>query len=67
MCVTSLLSQNCDLQEGKGRGCRRCSLTIDSGTPIYYGHPMFVSRLYQGVDGYGMAGAWLTEALNTNQ
>ncbi|CAL1285204.1 unnamed protein product [Larinioides sclopetarius] len=30
-------------------------------------HPMFVSRLYQGVDGYGLAGAWLTEALNTNQ
>ncbi|XP_023218241.1 cysteine sulfinic acid decarboxylase-like [Centruroides sculpturatus] len=30
-------------------------------------HPLFLSRLYHGVDGYGLAGAWLSEALNTTQ
>lgn len=30
-------------------------------------HPLFLSRLYHGVDGYGLAGAWITEALNTTQ
>nr|XP_042908865.1 cysteine sulfinic acid decarboxylase-like [Parasteatoda tepidariorum] len=30
-------------------------------------HPMFVSRLYQGVNGFGLSGAWLAESFNTNQ
>ena len=30
------------------------------------GHPMFLNQLYQGMDAYGLGGAWLTEALNTN-
>lgn len=30
------------------------------------GHPLFLNQLYAGVDPYGLAGAWLTEALNTN-
>ncbi len=29
-------------------------------------HPHFYNQLYHGVDGYGLAAAWLTEALNTN-
>lgn len=31
------------------------------------GHPLFLNQLYSGMDPYGLAGAWLTEALNTNQ
>jgi len=29
-------------------------------------HRHFYNQLYHGVDGYGLAGAWLTDALNTN-
>ncbi len=29
-------------------------------------HPNFYNQLYRGVDGFGLAAAWLTEALNTN-
>lgn len=29
--------------------------------------PHFHNQLYAGVDEYGLAGAWLTEALNTSQ
>ncbi|KAG8264432.1 hypothetical protein J6590_011724 [Homalodisca vitripennis] len=30
-------------------------------------HPLFLNQLYGRVDEYGLAGAWITEALNTNQ
>ncbi|XP_046397903.1 cysteine sulfinic acid decarboxylase-like [Ischnura elegans] len=30
-------------------------------------HPHFYNQLYGGLDPYGLAGAWITEALNTNQ
>lgn len=30
-------------------------------------HPLFLNQLYGGLDPYGLAGAWITEALNTNQ
>ncbi|XP_046489258.2 cysteine sulfinic acid decarboxylase isoform X2 [Neodiprion pinetum] len=30
-------------------------------------HPNFHNQLYGGVDSYGLAGAWLTEALNSSQ
>ena len=30
-------------------------------------HPRFYNQLYGGYDEAGLAGAWLTEALNTNQ
>ncbi|XP_054270734.1 cysteine sulfinic acid decarboxylase-like [Macrosteles quadrilineatus] len=30
-------------------------------------HPLFLNQLYGGTDPYGLAAAWLTEALNTNQ
>jgi hypothetical protein len=29
-------------------------------------HPHFKNQLYGGTDLYGLAGAWLAEALNTN-
>lgn len=29
-------------------------------------HPLFFNQLYHGVDEYGLAGSWLSEALNTN-
>jgi hypothetical protein len=29
-------------------------------------HPHFKNQLYGGIDPYGLAGAWLAEALNTN-
>jgi hypothetical protein len=29
-------------------------------------HPYFKNQLYGGTDPYGLAGAWLAEALNTN-
>ncbi|XP_013788993.1 cysteine sulfinic acid decarboxylase-like isoform X1 [Limulus polyphemus] len=31
------------------------------------GHPMFLNQLYHGLDGYCVAGAWLTDVLNTSQ
>ncbi|CAH1774812.1 unnamed protein product [Owenia fusiformis] len=31
------------------------------------GHPHFFNQLYSGYDPYGLAGAWLTDALNTSQ
>lgn len=38
---------------------------------IYYsvktGHPHFYNQLFGGVDPYGLAGSWITEALNTSQ
>lgn len=30
-------------------------------------HPYFFNQLYHAMDPYGLAGAWLTESLNTNQ
>ena len=30
------------------------------------GSTRFYNQLYSGLNGYGVAGAWLTEALNTN-
>lgn len=30
-------------------------------------HPYFLNQLYGGLDPYGLAGAWISEALNTNQ
>ncbi|XP_076455984.1 cysteine sulfinic acid decarboxylase-like [Babylonia areolata] len=30
------------------------------------GHPRFFNQLYGGIDQYGVAGAWLTESLNTS-
>lgn len=30
-------------------------------------NPNFHNQLYGGVDAYGLAGAWLTEAFNTSQ
>jgi hypothetical protein len=30
-------------------------------------NPYFRNQLYGGVDAYGLAGSWLSEALNTNQ
>lgn len=30
-------------------------------------HPHFYNQLYGGVDLYGLAGSWITEAMNTNQ
>ena len=30
-------------------------------------NPHFHNQLYGGMDEYGLAGAWLTEALNTSQ
>lgn len=33
---------------------------------VQTGHPMFVNQLYHGADPIGLAGSWLTEALNTN-
>ncbi|KAL8561919.1 hypothetical protein ACOMHN_046709 [Nucella lapillus] len=30
------------------------------------GHPRFFNQLYGGLDPYGLAGAWLTDALNTS-
>ena len=29
-------------------------------------HPYFYNQLYHGVDEYGLAGSWLSDALNTN-
>lgn len=29
--------------------------------------PFFFNQLYGGLDPYGLAGAWISEALNTNQ
>ncbi|XP_025084057.1 cysteine sulfinic acid decarboxylase-like isoform X1 [Pomacea canaliculata] len=31
------------------------------------GHPHFFNQLYGGLDEHGLAGAWMTEALNTSQ
>ncbi|KAF4530577.1 hypothetical protein B566_EDAN006783, partial [Ephemera danica] len=31
------------------------------------GHPHFYNQLYAGTDPYGLAGTWVSEALNTNQ
>ncbi|KAK6181016.1 hypothetical protein SNE40_008963 [Patella caerulea] len=31
------------------------------------GHPHFFNQLWAGVDSYGLAGAWLTDALNSSQ
>jgi hypothetical protein len=31
------------------------------------GHPHFYNQLYGAVDPYGLAGAWVSEALNTSQ
>jgi len=35
---------------------------------VFYlsGHPHFFNQLYSAVSGYGIAGSWLTDALNTN-
>lgn len=30
-------------------------------------HPHFYNQLYAGVNQYGLAGAWLSDALNTSQ
>ncbi|KAK7071123.1 hypothetical protein SK128_001233, partial [Halocaridina rubra] len=30
-------------------------------------HPYFFNELYGGIDDVALTGAWLTEALNTNQ
>ena len=29
-------------------------------------HPYFYNQLYHGADEYGLAGSWLSDALNTN-
>lgn len=31
------------------------------------GHPHFHNQLFGGVDPFGLAGSWITEALNTSQ
>ncbi len=31
------------------------------------GHPHFHNQLFGRVDSYGLAGSWITEALNTSQ
>lgn len=30
------------------------------------GHPQFHNQLFGGVDPYGLAGSWITDALNTS-
>ncbi|UYV81661.1 hypothetical protein LAZ67_20001842 [Cordylochernes scorpioides] len=64
------LEERLDLNVSK-EGSSREELLEACRTVIRYSlktcHPMFLSRLYKGVDGYGLGGAWLTEALNTTQ
>ncbi|XP_040583146.1 acidic amino acid decarboxylase GADL1 [Lepeophtheirus salmonis] len=41
-----------------------CEKVIDFS--IKTNHPYFLNQLYHGVDKYGLAGSWLSDALNTN-
>ncbi|XP_071451165.1 cysteine sulfinic acid decarboxylase-like [Hetaerina americana] len=59
-----------ELVEG-GRGLddaellSKCADVIKSSVKTC--HPHFYNQLYGGLDQYGLAGAWITESLNTNQ
>lgn len=33
---------------------------------VHTNHPRFFNQLYHGADPIGLAGSWLSEALNTN-
>jgi len=43
---------------------RLCHDVVDYS--VHTCHPHFKNQLYGGTDPYGLAGAWLAEALNTN-
>lgn len=55
-------------------GTKGCSLEETEQlleTAVHYSvktqHPHFYNQLYGGIDEVALTGAWLTEALNTNQ
>lgn len=37
------------------------------GHSVKTGHPHFYNQLFGRMDSYGLAGSWITEALNTSQ
>lgn len=41
-----------------------CKQAVDYS--VRTNHPKFFNQLYHGADPVGLAGAWLSEALNTN-
>lgn len=41
-----------------------CNQAIDYS--VRTNHPLFLNQLYHSVDPVGLAGTWLSEALNTN-
>lgn len=41
-----------------------CKQAIDLS--VHSNHPKFLNQLYHGADPIGLAGAWLSDALNTN-
>ncbi|XP_052804470.1 cysteine sulfinic acid decarboxylase-like isoform X2 [Mya arenaria] len=63
------LKASLDLEIGTAPADRKklvdaCSQIAQYSVKTY--HPHFFNQLYSGLSGYGVAGSWLTDALNTN-
>jgi len=53
-----------DRVSGQNQLLELCKQAIDYS--VRTNHPMFLNQLYHSVDPVGLAGTWLSEALNTN-